>query len=295
MPKGNEAQTLTANEAPTALVEALRTLEQKNAALRRDLWKSRQKPKGRIGYALLLVGFLTLIWSIVDVAYVPAFIGIALSFWGALLLFIRPGNYIKAALLSSTVHPTLEAINGLIESLHPRGKSLYLPPGTLNGSSREKLLIPLAEDTASARPVEVSNQPGFSEMLPKGICLTPSGQDLADLFEDELGTDFSEVDLDYVQKNLPGLFIEGLEIAEDFEMDRRENTLRTRVRNSIYRDLCSRIRKRSKSPCSAFACPLCSSIACTLTRVTGRPVRIQKSRVSADGGKLEVQFEILEE
>jgi len=110
-----------------------------------------------------------------------------------------------------------------------------------------------------------------------------------------LGTDFSGVGLNSLQMSLPKLFIEGLEIAEDFEMNTRKDTVHIKIWNSIYKDLCSKTRKLSKNSCSIFACPLCSSIACALTRVTGKPVIIKKSRVTSKGEKIEVYYQIIEE
>ncbi len=125
--------------------------------------------------------------------------------------------------------------------------------------------------------------------------LTPSGLDLANLFEDELGVEFIEVDMDFLHKSLPKLFIEGLEMVEDIKMKKRGNTVRFRIWNSTYKDLCSKVRKHTKKGCDSFACPLCSSIACTLARVTGKPVIIQRSKVSSNGEKLGIEYQIIEE
>ncbi|UCC27844.1 MAG: hypothetical protein JSW29_07250, partial [Candidatus Bathyarchaeota archaeon] len=130
---------------------------------------------------------------------------------------------------------------------------------------------------------------------PLGMCLTPSGVGLANLFEDELGVDFEEVDMKYLQTSFPKLFIEGLEIAKDFEMNKRGKIVKVEIWNSIYKDFCRSARKTLKNSCSSFACPLCSSIACALTRVTGNPIIIKDSKFSSNGEKIEVRYEIIEE
>jgi hypothetical protein len=169
-----------------------------------------------------------------------------------------------------------------------------LPPKHFKGFKSGKLFISLKENIAIPPTEKIAKEEVFFKK-PQGICLSPSGLDLTNLFEDELGTDFTEVDLNSLQKSLPKLFIEGLEIAEDFEMNMRKDTIHIKIWNSIYKDLCSKTRKFSKNSCSSFACPLCSSIACALTRVTGKPIIIKKSKVSSKGEKIEVHYQIIEE
>jgi len=98
---------------------------------------------------------------------------------------------------------------------------------------------------------------------------------------------------EYLQNSLPKLFIEGLEIAETFEMKKRESTIHVTISNSIYIDFCSEAKILTKNACSSFACPLCSSIACALTRVTGKPVIIKKNSISADRKTMHIYYQIL--
>ncbi len=294
MPKTNKPENLETTYAPKILVETIQQLEKENEALRHELWKYKRKPTGKIGYLLLLIGAIALVWSTINVSHVLAFIGIALIFWGALLLFIRPANYIRANLLSPTALPTFTTINRIIKNLDYKGKGVYLPPKHFRGFKSGKLFISSKENIAIPPAKEIAIEEVFLKN-PQGMCLTPSGLDLTNLFEDELGIDFTQVDLNYLQTSLPKLFIEGLEIAEDFEMKMRSNRIHIEVWNSIYKDFCSKARKLSKNSCSSFACPLCSSIACTLTRVTGKPVIIKKNKVSRNGEKMEVYYQILEE
>lgn len=294
MPKADVARNHETKYAPKVLIETIKQLENENEALRRQLWKYKRKPTGKIGYLLLFIGMIALIWSIIYTSYVPAFIGIALIFWGALLLYIRPIEYMKTNLLSPTALPTFTTVNSIIKNLNYKGKGIYLPPKHFKGFKSGKLFIS-SQENITVPPTERIAKDEIFLKNPQGLCLTPSGLELANLFEDELETDFTEVDLNYLETSIPKLFIDGLEIAEDLEINMRGNTIRVRIWNSVYKDFCSKARKLSKNACSSFACPLCSSIACALTRVTGKPVVIKKSRVSSDGEKIEVHYEIIEE
>ncbi len=222
----------------------------------------------------------------------------ALTFWGALLLFIRPVRYVKADLLNSTALPTFKAINRIIQNLNYSGKGVYLPATHFKSSENGKLFIFSEENIDIAEYLPPGEKISGEEVFfknPRGMCLTPSGVDLANLFEDELGVDFEEVDMKYLQTSFPKLFIEGLEIAKDFEMNKRGKIVKVEIWDSIYKDFCRSARKTSNNSCGSFACPLCSSIACALTRVTGNPIIIKNSKISSNGEKIEVRYEIIEE
>lgn len=117
---------------------------------------------------------------------------------------------------------------------------------------------------------------------PNGVCLTPSGLGRANVYHEELGKDFAKADLNYLQNNLPKLFIEGLETADDLEITPQSGFIRVKVTGSIYQDLFKEVRKLPNI-CRSLGCPLCSSIAIALTRATGKPFVIEKSEISPNG------------
>ena len=267
------------------------TLIKRIEKLRLELWKYKRKPSGVAGSVLLLLGAIALASSMMYVSSILALIGLGLAFWGVLFTFVRPIRYVKSSLLDSTAISTVSNVSRLIADLGYRGKGIYLPPrylkelkeGTLFISSKKEHTIPTTE--------EVTKEKVFLKN-PTGICLTPSGLGLTNLFEEELGTNFDKVNLKYLQDNLPKLFVEGLEIAQDFEMRTRGNIVQVKMTETIYKDICNEIRKLPNI-CSSFGCPLCSSIACTLARSSGEPVVIEKIKPSTDGKVIEAYYRIL--
>jgi len=77
---------------------------------------------------LLGVGAAVLIASFIYVSQILAFIGLSLMFWGALLLYIQPGEYTRKALLDATALTSLEALSQIMQELNYKGKAIYLPP-----------------------------------------------------------------------------------------------------------------------------------------------------------------------
>ena len=273
------------------LEKAIQQLDRENEALRNELWKFKRKPSGKIGYIFLFSGSITLVLSIVYTSLIAAFIGISLTFWGALLLFITPAKYVKASLLRSTAISTFTNINELITNMNYKGRGIYLPPQYSKDAKDGKVFVP-TKDEITIPPIEKLAQEKVFLENPEGICLTPLGLALTNTFEDELLVDFAEADLEFMQENLPKLFVEDLEIAEDFEMSVEGNVIQLEITGSIFKDFCKEGRRLSNM-CNALGCPLCSSIACALTRATGKPVIIENILHSEDDETIQVKYRIL--
>jgi hypothetical protein len=247
---------------------------------------------GIVAYALLLSGAFALITSLLYSSSILAFIGLGLTFWGALLLYIKPSKYVKASLLDFTVISSLETIDQMITDLDYKGKAVYLPPRYLKDLKGGKVFIPSKENLSIPPAEEIAEEKVFLKN-PKGICLTPPGLALANLYEDELRKSFTNVGLNYLKNNLPKLFIEDLEIVEDLQIEVEGNIVKAKTKGSINKDLCKETRKLPNI-CGSIGCPLCSSIAIALTRATGKPLIIEKTEASEDGETIEATFRLLE-
>jgi len=275
-----------------SLVKEVKRLESENAALRRELWRRKRAPSAITGYTLSILGAVAIASSILYTSSILAFIGLGLVFWGALLLYIRPTRYVKASLLDSSVAASLKAVDRIVAELNYEGKAVYLPPRFLREIKGGTAFIP-SEGIAVPPTAEVAEGKVILQN-PNGICLTPPGLNLTNHFENELGIDFTRVDLGYLQNNLPKLFIEALEIAEDLELNVEGGIVHARITGSIYRDLCMELRGLTNI-CGSLGCPLCSSLALAITRAAGKPVIMEKTKLSTDGKTIEADFRILEE
>lgn len=247
-------------------------------------------PSLLVAYALLVLGAIALMMSIVYSSSILAIIGLGLTFWGAILLFIRPTRYVKAQLLEAALS-SLTTVDQIITDLKYCGKAIYLPPRYYRSPKSGIVFIPSKEGFCIPSVEQVAEGKVFIEN-PRGICLTPAGLDLANLYENELRKDFARVPLKYLQEKLPKLFEEDLEIANDMEMSIESDEIKVRITGSIFENLCKEARKLS-SICGSFGCPLCSSIAVALTRTTGNPVIIEESKQSLDSKTIETYYRIL--
>lgn len=276
-----------------APIERIGQLKSEKGALRHEPRKQKRKSSETVAYSLLLSGAISIIASIIYSASILAFIGLGVTFWGALLLFIKPTKYVKASFLNSTTLSSLTLIDQIITNLNYKGKAIYLPPRYIKAVKGGIMFIPLKENIVIPPAEQIAEEKVFLRN-PKGICLTPLGLDLENIYENELGKNFVKVDLNYLQNNLPKLFIEDLEIAENIEINIKGKIIQVKITESIYNDFCKEARKLSNI-CKSLGCPLCSSLAIALTRATGKPIIIKKHEFSQDDKTIEVYYKIVEE
>ena len=251
--------------------DRIKELEQEQEKLQSELRKLKRKPEGKIGYLLLLTGIILLTLAIIYSHNVSAFIGIALTFWGALLLYIRPTQFIKKEILDATIKPP-QSTHNLAKELGYNGTPTYISPGTLRGLRTATVLIPKTDSSRLPSDERLSQERIIMED-PPALKLIPPGLGLHRLIEEELRTNFSTVDLDYLRVNLERALVEGLEIAESFEMEVGGSAVAVSLRGSIFDNSSEELGGESVVQVGD---PLSSALACILARSTRNRITIEQ-------------------
>jgi len=281
------------------LMETIGNLQKENEILRRDLLKSKRTPSGKVGFLLLAIGALTLIGSVVSTIAVLAFIGLGLTFWGALFLFARPIKFVRSIILDSTAISSYTTIDRIVEDLNYKGKPIYVPPYPkeaylpeyLKGLKEMVVYIP-AEDIVAIPTLEEMSKRQFLLKNPKGICIAPPGYGLIDLFEKELKSEFIQIDLDRLCSSLPTIIVNNLELAKELEINPENGFIHVKTVDSAYKDLYSS--EQALKSIHSIGSPLISAIACALAKTTGKLVTIAKDAISPDLRTIEVWYQTLE-
>lgn len=296
-----QEETTNKNEHTTVkyLIESLQEVQKQNEILKTQLLKTRQIPSGKIGFPLLIIGALALIGSIVTTSTVLAFIGLGLTFWGALFFFVRPIKFVRGTLLDSTAIASYTTIDRIIDNLGYKGKALYIPPYPkdvylpeyLKGL-KEMVVLISAEETTEMPTIEEMAKKQFILENPKGICITPPGFGVMSMFEKELRTDFTKITPENLPDTLPKLIVTNLELARNIEINHEKNLTHVKIEESVYKDLYSPEHK-SRS-LHLLGCPLASAIACALSKSTGKLVTITKNTVSPDLKTIELWYQTIE-
>jgi hypothetical protein len=281
------------------LVKTVETLQKENEALKREILKSKKPPSGKIGFLLIVFGALALAGSVVSSSTTLAFIGLGLTFWGALFFFARPVKFVRSVLPESTAIATYTMIDRILHHLNYKGKAIYIPPYPkeaylpeyLKGLKEMILFIP-AEETIAMPTIEEMATKQFLLKNPKGICITPPGYGLMSLFEEELRTSFTQIDLENFHSSLPTVIINNLELAKNLEINLENGLTHVKITDWIYKDLYSR--KHNFKSIYHIGCPLASAIACALAKVTGKLVRIEKTVVHSELQEVEIWYQTIE-
>jgi len=281
------------------LMKTLENLQKENEILKREALRSRQMPSGRIGFILLIIGALTLIGSVAKTSAVLAFIGLGLTFWGALFLFARPVKFVRSTLLDSTAISSYTTIDRMIQDLNYKGKLIYIPPYPreaylpeyLKGLKEMIVFIP-AQDTLAMPTIEEMVKKQFLLKNPKGICIAPPGYGLTNLFEKELKIEFTQIDIERLFSNLPTIVVKNLELAKELEINQENDFVHIRIADSAYKDLYAM--EQGFKSIHSIGCPLTSAIACALAKTTAKPVTIVRDAVSPDLRTIEVWYRTLE-
>jgi hypothetical protein len=280
-------------------VETLQLLQSENEALRQELLKYRRLPSSKIGFTLLIIGALVLVASFVETSTVLAFIGLGLTFWGALFLFAKPIKFVRSTLLDPTALAFYTTIDRITDDLNYKGKSVYIPPYPKEAylpeylkGLKEMVVFISAEDVTTMPPIEEMAKRQFLVKNPKGICVIPPGSGLVNLFEKELRVDFTKIDQDSFYNSLATVIVNNLELASSFEIDAEKELIHVKITDSVYKDLYSKERKLKSV--HSVGCPLTSAVACALAKTTGKLVTIAKSNISPDLKTIEAWYQTVE-
>lgn len=248
-----------------------------------------------IGWTIFCLGAVALISSVFYNSQISAFIGLGLTFWGIILTYIQTEEYIKARILDATTQPLLKTLNQIIDELGYQGKAVYLPPKYLKDPESNIAYIPKQKSGTLPRPLQILEQPNkiFVEN-PNGLLITPPGSKLAQLFEENLETSFIKVDLQYLEQNMPKVLIEDLEIAQNLEIETRNNVVRVKIEGIANTNLIKAAKELPKI-WNSIGCPISSAIACALAKTSGKPVIIINQKTEDKSRVIEVEYRLLTE
>jgi len=295
-----ETESKSAELATTQyLIETIKQLQEDAENLRLELRNVRRVPAGKIGMAFMVPGALSLIFSVLNNSQVLAFIGLGLTFWGALFFFARPLRYVESRLLDSAATSSYSTIDRIVRDLKYKGKSFHIPPYPkevylpeyLKGL-KDMIVFISAESDSGMPSIEEMAQSRFLLENPRGICVAPPGLGLLTQFEKELRKDITKLQLNDLCESLPQLILENFQLAKEIEMKTEKNQVYLKILDSIYKNLYS-IEENLKSV-HFLGCPLVSAIACAVAKTTGKIVTIDRDMISPDGQTIEVWCRFIE-
>ena len=242
-------------------------------------------------FIMLLLGVGLVVVSAFYASSFLAILGVAIIFWGAILLYVTPSKHVPLTLFNASAEAAATNIERLILQLNLEERGVYLPPKNLRNSESSLVFIPETRKTPLPTPEE-SNEKQLTHGK-TGAFITPPGSALSRLFEEELGFSFTKTDLNQIQNKLPKLLVEDLELAENVEIQIQGNTVTVEITGGILDEVCRQTDSQPKTH-KQVGCLLSSAIACALAKATGRPVTIQNETRHQETKTTHIEYQILE-
>jgi len=240
-----------------------------------------------VGCFLLAVGMAVLAAAVVFSSSILSFIGLGLTFWGALMFFIQPKNYVRSDLMNATAISSLKTIDKMMLGMGYREKGVYM-----QAPNSDKAVVFVPAEPFSRIPelsASVDDRTFLNE--PAGLLVPPPGLALAGLIEKKLGFKLKNCGLDALVEALPKVLVEDLEIVKDVEIEVKPDSVRFKLYDSIYADFCSEVRETSRR--CGLGCPMCSALASILATATGKPVLYEEDRTSEDHRVTESVYQLI--
>ena len=244
-----------------------------------------------VSYLMLAFGALALLFSVYSTSYVLAFIGLGLTFWGALFLYIKPSKYVKLELLTNSSSSAISNVERMLTNAGSNQKGIYLPPKRLEDYTSSLILVPRTTNQPLPTAAQTNTSEAGSQNL-LGLFITPPGLALSRLFEKHLGKSFTETKLENLQTLLPKLF-EELEITKNIIVNIENGTVTVQMQNHIFEEICAETKKNEKTH-QSVGCLLTSALACVLAKATGKPITIENDSLTHDKTTV-VKYKIMED
>ncbi len=240
--------------------------------------------------ALIALGVVLLVVSIYSSSSLLAVFWVALTFFGAILVYSKPSKRVPFDVLYDETDVSVCNIERILNWFSLSSKGIYLPPANLSNPDSSLVFVPKGSDFTLPSVDEVADN--FETGRKDGVLIVPPGLVLCRLFERELKVSFSSFDLRQLKVELPMLLVETLELAKGFEMSVNGNVVIVDIRESAFdRESLNRTILPRTREC--VGSPLCSAIACVLAKCARVPVRVGDETRVEESKTLRATFELM--
>jgi hypothetical protein len=249
------------------------------------------------GIIFLTSGIALFVVSFFSGSQIIAFIGLGLTFWGALFLLIPPPKHVEASFLITSSLPNYMSIDRMLNYLIPKNEAYNIPPCPrdiylpehLEGLKDVVTFIP-SEHTDGIAEIEDIARGKFLVEKPRGLLITSPGVDLLDKMEQKSNKDFTKIPPSELDTTLPYLLRE-LNLTKEIEMTTNENNIILQINGSLYKNLYSQ--KYKLTSINLLGCPLVNAAACAIAKSRGKPTMIQEIKTTSDGETITATFKIV--
>jgi hypothetical protein len=249
----------------------------------------------KIGAAFIILGITSLVFSIYSSSQILAFIGLGLTFWGALFLLTTPKSYIEESFLVSAAIPEYSNFDKIIKEFRCVKKGYYIPaypkdaqvPEHLEGFKNSVVFVSASKDFIMPSLEDVS-QGKFWESHKKGVLLTPPGLGLLNQIQKQLKNPITKTNINDLCEILPRIIVQNFAVVKDLTMKVENENIHVVIKGSIFKNLYS---IENSNSILFLGCPIISAIACLLAQSTGKTITIKGTTLYQDGLTIETTYQ----
>lgn len=260
---------------------------------------TRDKKSSAIGFAavFLAIGAVLLVFALIFELQVLAFIGLGLTFWGAVFALTRDGKYVDSALLDSTALSNYSTVDRMITDFKNKGQAYYIPAypkDVFLPDYLKKLRDPvvfISENFNEKMVVDDIASGKFFSSKANGFFISSPGTAIMSQVESYLRLDLSKISLNELVDIFPKFLTETLNLTKNAQMTLTSNGAQFKATGIVYTSLYS---SETKPNCvNILGCPVVSAVASALAKVSGKTVVI-KNQYATHGNNVNAILSFVE-
>lgn len=246
----------------------------------------------QLGGAFLAGGVLLLVFSMLLEMQVMAFIGLGLTFWGAILTLTRNGKYVESSLLDTSAQSMYLSIDRMLNEHKKTEKAYYLPAYPQDVSLPEYLksltdpAVYVSESLNGYVSLDELTSGKFFSAKNGGFFLASPGSGIVEVVERYLKLDLTKVSPTELCEVFPKCLTESLNLAKNAQMNLTPDGAAFKATGILYDSLYSD--KKPKSA-SLLGCPVVCAAASAFAKSSGKTVVLGKMETFASN-TVSVQF-----
>ena len=251
----------------------------------------------RIAVVFLVFGAFLLVLAMLFDLQIAAFVGLGLTFWGAIFALTRTGKYVESSLLDGTAKSGYSTIERMINDLKYNGQGYYIPaypkdvllPDYLK--NLKEPVVYISESFDGKPSVDELAAGKFLSAKTQGIFVTSPGSGIMAQIEKQLQMDLSKVNLQELSEFLPKCLTEIFNLAKTAEMTLMPNGASFKATGILYESFYKP--ENTLKSVSMLGCPVVSAVASALAKASGKTVVIKEQTLSPSNCGVYAVFEFI--
>ncbi|MDQ3562340.1 MAG: hypothetical protein M3382_05015 [Thermoproteota archaeon] len=255
----------------------------------KKLWKALRRGTIRLGLGVTSIGAVCLIISYLTSSTILTFIGLGLTLWGLLLIYVTQPSSIPRRVFDVLSFSMMKSIDAIVDELYHGDGVVHFYHANRNGLAQGYIYFTHRSNGVVRNYVHLNSQE-ISQNDSSGTSILSPSQGLLDLFEKELNVNLAKIDFPFLERTLPDILVEELKLVDYFLIEANDDTFAIRFSGEPSVHLCKLINEKSKIG-YRIGCPVCSVLALALSKFTGRPIRIKQTITEGDGSNIRTVYE----